>query len=113
MNNQRPFEGLTALITGASSGIGAGTAVAMARQGASVIFHYNAKHAEAAEVLERVRGEGAEGELVQADLSTSKGTRELASFAEGRRIDILINNAGSLLARTRILDLERSDCVSL
>jgi 3-oxoacyl-[acyl-carrier protein] reductase len=104
MNNDRPFKNLTALVTGASSGIGRATAVALARQGANVIIHYNSKLIEAEAVLKQVQALGVQAELVQADLTTAEGTRKLSRFAESRVIDILVNNAGSLIARTRVLD---------
>ena len=104
MNTDRTLENKTALVTGASSGIGAATAIALAAQGANVIVHYNSKHADAEAVLAKVLEKGGQGELIQADLSTVEGSRMLAEFAGTRAIDILINNAGSLLARTKVLD---------
>jgi 3-oxoacyl-[acyl-carrier protein] reductase len=101
---EKPFHGMTALVTGASTGIGAATAVALARHGARVIVHFNSQPAEAEAVLDEIRACGADGEIVQADLSTAEGSRSLAAFAAKRPIDILVNNAGSLVARTRVLD---------
>lgn len=95
---------MNVLVTGASSGIGAATAVAFARQGANVLIHYNSKESEARVVLEEVQRHSVEARLVQADLATPQGTHALAEFAAGQAIDILVNNAGSLLARTRVLD---------
>jgi len=104
MSNDRPFQNLTALVTGASSGIGEATAVALAKQGANVIVHYNSKLTEAEAALRKVEGYGVQAELTQADLTTAAGTRKLSEFADGKVIDILVNNAGSLIARTRVLD---------
>jgi 3-oxoacyl-[acyl-carrier protein] reductase len=104
MKNDRIFENLTALVTGASSGIGAATAVALARNGANVLVHYNARQAEAEAVAQQVRAQNVQCEIVQADLATMEGTRKLASFAATQPIDILVNNAGSLIKRTRVLD---------
>jgi 3-oxoacyl-[acyl-carrier protein] reductase len=104
MSNDRQFQNLTALVTGASSGIGEATAIALAQHGASVLIHYNSKLAEAEAVLKKVQALGVQAELVQADLTTAEGTRTLSQFAEGKPIDILVNNAGSLIARTRVLD---------
>jgi 3-oxoacyl-[acyl-carrier protein] reductase len=104
MNNQRPFQNLTALVTGASSGIGEATAIALAQHGANLLIHYNSKKAEADAVLKKVEEHGVTAELVRADLTTAAGTQQLAQFAEGQTIDILVNNAGSLIARTRVLD---------
>ena len=100
----KPFHGMMALVTGASSGIGAATALALAQHGAYVIVHFNSRQAEADAILNEIRALGADGEIIQADLSTGEGSRELAVFARGRPIDILVNNAGSLVARTRVLD---------
>ncbi|QNI35810.1 SDR family NAD(P)-dependent oxidoreductase [Edaphobacter albus] len=96
--------GKTALVTGASSGIGAASAVALGKAGAYVIVHYNSQETEAKEVLAQLRVAGADGEIVQADLSTRSGTDSLCAFASSREIDILVNNAGSLVQRTRVLD---------
>lgn len=104
MSNDRAFQNLTALVTGASSGIGEATAVALASKGANLLIHYNSKQADAEAVLRKVLQCGVSAELVQADLATMKGTRKLAAFAESRTIDILVNNAGSLIARTKVLD---------
>jgi 3-oxoacyl-[acyl-carrier protein] reductase len=104
LKTEKPFQGMTALVTGASSGIGAATAVALAQHGAYVIVHFNSQRTEAEAVLNKIHAVGANGEIVQADLSTAEGSRILAVFAGKRSIDILVNNAGSLIARTRVLD---------
>lgn len=104
MNNDRPLENLTALVTGASSGIGAATAVALARAGANVILHYNSRRADAEQVRAQAEGAGGQADMVQADLATAEGAHALAGFAAERPVDILVNNAGSLLERTPVLD---------
>jgi 3-oxoacyl-[acyl-carrier protein] reductase len=104
LKTEKPFQGMTALVTGASSGIGAATAVALAQHGAYVIVHFNSQRPEAEAVLNKIHAVGADGEIVQADLSTTEGSRILAEFARKRSVDILVNNAGSLIARTRVLD---------
>ncbi|MFZ0303968.1 MAG: SDR family oxidoreductase [Terracidiphilus sp.] len=104
MKNEHSFKNMTALVTGASSGIGEATSIALAREGANVIIHYNSKRAEADAVLKQVQALGVEAELVQADLTTMEGTVKLARFAESKVIEILVNNAGSLIARTKVLD---------
>ena len=104
MDKVKNFEGMTALITGASSGIGAASATAFGAQGARVLIHYNRQENEAQRIIERVRGAGGQGELLRADLTTMDGVRSLARAIAGRRIDILVNNAGSLIQRTPVLN---------
>src|SRR6478672_8943682 len=106
MNNNisKEFEGLTALVTGSSNGIGAEAAVKFAERGARVLIHYNSAKDQAAHVLERVRAAGSDGEVRQADLSTSQGVHEFLDWLKGHPVDILVNNAGSLVKRTRFLD---------
>jgi 3-oxoacyl-[acyl-carrier protein] reductase len=104
MNNNLPFQHMNVLVTGASSGIGAATAIAFARHGADILVHYNSKESEARVVLEQIQRHGVGARLVQADLATFKGVHELAEFAANQPIDILVNNAGSLLARASVLD---------
>ncbi len=104
MDKVKNFEGMTALITGASSGIGAASATAFGARGARVLIHYNRQENEAQRIIERVRGAGGQGELLRADLTTMDGVRSLARAIAGRRIDILVNNAGSLIQRTPVLN---------
>jgi 3-oxoacyl-[acyl-carrier protein] reductase len=104
MNTPLPFSGMTVLVTGGSSGIGAATAVAMAARGAKVLVHYNSRQADAAHVLQDISGCHGNGEMIQADLSAIDGVRRLAASIKDRNIDILVNNAGSLIQRTRVLD---------
>ena len=96
------FRGKTAFVTGASRGIGAAAALALARAGASrVVVHYN-WHREGAEAtLEAVRAAGAEAASIQADLAEEAGIEAcLAALAEiAPQVDLLINNAGSLVQR--------------
>lgn len=104
MDNVKNFGGMTALITGASSGIGAASATAFGARGARVLIHYNRQESEAQRIIERVRGAGGQGELLQADLTAMDGVRSLVRGLAGRRIDILVNNAGSLIQRTPVLN---------
>lgn len=104
MNMNKDFDQKTALVTGASNGIGAAAALLLARRGAHILIHYNSNRTHAEAVLASVARTGCGGELLQADLSTREGVRGLCQQIAGRPIDILINNAGSLVARTRVLD---------
>src|SRR5215831_1723091 len=104
MTNNPEFQGMTALVTGSSNGIGAETAVAFARRGARVFIHYNNARDQAENVLRRVRDAGPGGEIFHADLGCADGVHRFLDDIAGRPIDILINNAGSLVKRTKFLD---------
>jgi NAD(P)-dependent dehydrogenase (short-subunit alcohol dehydrogenase family) len=89
--------GKTAVITGASSGIGLETALALARRGAEVVVACRAGQRGAAAV-ERIRREQVAGStrLVPLDLASLASVREAAEEIRGAcpRIDLLVNNAG-------------------
>lgn len=84
----------TALVTGASRGLGRATALRLAAAGASVIVHYSASAAAAEALVQDITAQGAQARAVAADLSTLDGVAALAS-AVGE-FDILVNNAGVL-----------------
>jgi 3-oxoacyl-[acyl-carrier protein] reductase len=97
--------GKSALITGASRGIGAAAALAIAQAGAKeVVLHYNSFQQGAEETAERIRGLGVKVTLCQADLGHMEGVRSLIGELGGRSFDILINNAGHLVQRTKLLE---------
>ena len=106
MTEKNEFHNRTALVTGASRGIGAETAIALAARGAFILIHYNTADQEAASVLERIRSAGGDGALIQSDLSCSDGIHRFLDLLgeAGRPVDILVNNAGSLVRRTPFLD---------
>jgi 3-oxoacyl-[acyl-carrier protein] reductase len=115
MQNYLNLSGKVALVTGASSGIGAATANLLAEMGARVAIGFNGNREGAETVLSQINTAGGEAILCQADLSRSEETESLVNQVVSRLgpVDILINNAGSLVERLpiRTLTAERWDHV--
>jgi 3-oxoacyl-[acyl-carrier protein] reductase len=87
----------TALVTGASRGIGRATAVALAKAGARVLVHYGRSAEDAESLVQSIRGKGGWAEAIQADLGTPGGATLLAKEVRsivGERLDVLVSNAG-------------------
>jgi 3-oxoacyl-[acyl-carrier protein] reductase len=88
------FDGMCALVTGSGTGLGAATAVVLARGGARVIVNYRSSASEAEETADRCRSANAAVKVVQADVAIDADCRRLAAAAsEWGRLDILVNNA--------------------
>jgi len=91
------LSGKTALVTGASRGIGRASALALAKAGAQVLVHYSSSGKEAEAVVAEIRQAGGRAEKVAADLRTPNGPHALAKLVHGivgPRLDILVANAG-------------------
>jgi 3-oxoacyl-[acyl-carrier protein] reductase len=89
--------GKTALVTGASRGIGRASALALAKAGAQVLVHYVSGAKEAKAVVDHIRKAGGRADAVAADLAAPSGPHKLAAQVRaimGDRLDILVANAG-------------------
>ena len=88
---------LAALVTGASTGIGRATAVALAAAGFDVVINYGRSEEEARKTAEMAGAKGARTLLFQCDVSDDGRVREMlaATSAEFGRLDALVNNAGT------------------
>ena len=86
----------TALVTGASRGIGRGIAVELARAGHSVAINYAGNADAAAEALSLVKAAGGDGFVVQGDISVAADRARVVAevFAKFERLDLHVNNAG-------------------
>ena len=100
--------GKTAFITGASRGIGAATAIALAKNGVSrILLQFNSFREGAEKTAAEVQAVGASVDLLQADLSTTDGIHQLLDrlSANPPKADILINNAGHLVKRAKLMEV--------
>ena len=92
----KKLEGKVAVVTGASKGIGAGIAKALADEGASVVVNYSTSKPDADRVVAEIAGRGGKAIAVQGDVSKQTHIERL--FSEVKqvfgRLDILVNNAG-------------------
>ncbi|GJE69665.1 glucose 1-dehydrogenase [Methylorubrum podarium] len=90
------LEGKVAVVTGASKGIGAAIAKALAKDGASVIVNYASSKAGADAVVESIAAAGGKAVAVQADVSNAAQAHGLIETAVRQfgRLDVLVNNSG-------------------
>jgi NAD(P)-dependent dehydrogenase (short-subunit alcohol dehydrogenase family) len=105
-----PLEGKTALVTGASKGVGKGIAIELARSGCDVAVNYHSDRAGAEATVAEAAALGRTAFPVQADVGTAAGADRLFADVLARfpRLDILVNNAGAQVWKP-LLELEESE----
>jgi 3-oxoacyl-[acyl-carrier protein] reductase len=110
MQNHLDLTGKVALITGASSGIGAATALLFAELGAKVAVGYHSNREGSAQVLRRIGDAGGRAISIQADMLKNSEIQSIVKDATEQLgpIDILVNNAGSLLRRMTVVELDEA-----
>ena len=116
----KELSGKTALVTGASRGIGRASALALARMGAQVLVHYSSGVKEAEAVVAEIRQAGGRADTVAADLAAPDGAHQLAKQVRavvGDRLDILVANAGTsksaTIEETTVEDFDRLFAVNV
>jgi 3-oxoacyl-[acyl-carrier protein] reductase len=110
----------TALVTGASRGIGRACALALGRAGAHVLVHYARAEEEADAVVAEIRLLGGKAQKLAADLALKDGSHQLATQVRGivgERLDILVANAGigksSTIEQTTVEDFDKLYAVNV
>ena len=110
MNSNAKLRGQSALVTGASSGIGKAVAIALANEGANVVVNYSSHPERGQEVADEIKVNGGTAIVYQADVSKEEEVQAMfqAMYKEFGTIDILVNNAG-LQKDSPFVDMTLSD----
>ena len=113
MTYPKLLEGQTAIVTGASRGIGKAIAIFLAKEGAEVIINYSSSLENANKVVSEINSFGGKAYPLQADISNENSVNELIKkvLQKNNQIDVLVNNAGitkdGLLMRMKTDDWQK------
>jgi 3-oxoacyl-[acyl-carrier protein] reductase len=112
--------GKTALVTGASRGMGRASALKLSQAGAQVLVHFSSGAEEAERIVSEIRKRGGRADAVGVDLAAAEGPHKLAKRAReiiGDRLDILVANAGvskaAAIEDTTVEDFDRLFAVNV
>lgn len=102
----KDLKGKVVLVTGGSTGIGAAAARAFARHGARTMVHYNASKDAASALVAQITEAGGEAQMIGGDVTDLANVSRVVSETAAKmgRLDVLVNNVGSLVKRTRVSD---------
>jgi len=113
MTLSKLLEGQTAVVTGASRGIGKAIAIYLAKEGAEVIVNYSSSSENANKVVSEIHAFGGKAYPLQADISDENSVNEFIKtiLEKNNKIDVLVNNAGitkdGLLMRMKTDDWQK------
>lgn len=117
MQRGRRLEGRTALVTGASRGIGRAVALELGREGAQVVVNYLRSEEAASAVSEEIAREGGRALVIRANVGAPGEVRSMVDqvIEECGQIDILVNNAGVTRDRTlrKLTDVDWLDVINI
>lgn len=94
--NTKQFEGKSAIVTGATRGIGKGIALELAKRGCNVAFNYSKSAEEADKLKSEIEGLGVKAFAAQCDVANTEAAAEFVKSAQAElgSVDYLVNNAG-------------------
>jgi 3-oxoacyl-[acyl-carrier protein] reductase len=104
------LDGRVALVTGAGGGIGRAAAIALAERGADVAVHYRKSRDGAEATARAVEALGRRALAIEGDLTTGAAARAVvaACIASLGALDVLVNNAGDLIARKPLTEMDET-----
>ncbi len=105
------LQGKVAVVTGGGRDIGRATCVKLAEQGMKVVVNYLSSESSALETVGLVERAGGQGIALQADVTRTADVEKLVREtrnAFGENVQVLVNNAGGLVARKKVVEMEES-----